>query len=272
MLQGSIMENDMNNDSNPALIDIYLEALKMQESSGNYQAEHESSTITDIVTGKPITVQALGAYGILDINWYGTETQESWAEQAGYEGADINDPKAQDAVAKYKVQEFFNKFGSWDAVSVAWFAGDGTAKDLVETGTIDYSKADVNGVDIKEYVDEMNTKIGEELMAMEVPMERFTLPSTVKGPPTPPVIAKQKDMQRVFAAQVLDAMTKANAGGIRPSFESQVPAQAGDFADNVVKTQVLRGDIGQDPVQEVSQYAQTVEQAFQQYLDAVNNG
>ena len=40
VLQGSIMENDMNNDSNPALIDIYLEALKMQESSGNYQAEH----------------------------------------------------------------------------------------------------------------------------------------------------------------------------------------------------------------------------------------
>ena len=83
------MENDMNNDSNPALIDIYLKALKMQESSGNYQAKHESSIITDIVTGKPIRVQALGAYGILDINWYGTETQQSWAEQAGYEGADI---------------------------------------------------------------------------------------------------------------------------------------------------------------------------------------
>jgi hypothetical protein len=39
-----------------------------------------------------------------------------------------------------------------------------------------------------------------------------------------------------------------------------------------VETQVKRGDIGVDPVQEVNQYAQTVEQAFQQYLDAVNNG
>jgi len=266
------MVEEMNNDSNPALIDIYLEALKMQESSGNYQAKHEPSFITDIVTGKKIRVQAIGAYGILDINWNGTKTQQSWAEQAGYKGADWHDPTVQDAVAKYKVQEFFNKFGSWDAVSVAWFAGSETAKDLVKTGTIDYSKADVNGVDIKEYVDEMNTKIGEELMAMEVPMETFTLPSTVKGPPTPPVIAKQKDMQRVFAAQVLDAMTKANAGGMRPSFESQVPTQAGDFADNVVKTQVIRGEIGQTPVDQVNQYAQTVEQAFQQYLDAVNNG
>jgi hypothetical protein len=245
VLQGSTMVKEMNNDSNPALIDMYLQALKMQESSGNYQAKHKPSIITDIVTGKKIRVQAIGAYGILDINWNGTKTQKSWAEQAGYKGADWHDPAVQDAVARYKVQEFFNKFGSWDAVSVAWFAGSETAKDLVETGTIDYSKADVNGVDIKEYVDEMNTKIGEELMTMEVPMETFTLPSTVAGPPTPPVIAKQKDMQQVFAAQVLDAMTKANSGGMRPSFESQVPEYKGrrDFADEVVRNKIRRGEI-----------------------------
>jgi hypothetical protein len=39
---------------------------------------------------------------------------------------------------------------------------------------------------------------------------------------TPTVTAKQKNMQEVFAAQILDAMTKANAGGMRPSFETQV--------------------------------------------------
>jgi len=266
------MKNEMTNDSNPALIDMYLEALKMQESSGNYQAQHTPEVITDIVTGKKIRVQAVGAYGILDINWNGTKTQKSWAEQAGYKGADWHDPAVQDAVARYKVQEYFNKYGSWDAVSVAWFAGAGNANELVNNGTINYDLADANGQTIKDYVDEMNTKIGEELMTMEVPMERFTMPSTVKGPPTPPVIAKQKDMQRVFAAQVLDAMTKANAGGFRPSFESQVPAQAGDFADAVVETQIKRGEIGQTPVDQVNQYAQTVEQAFQQYLDAVNNG
>ena len=43
VLQGSIMENDMNNDTNPALIDMYLKALLMQESSGNYQAKHKPS-------------------------------------------------------------------------------------------------------------------------------------------------------------------------------------------------------------------------------------
>ena len=222
VLPSSIMENEMTNDSNPALIDMYLEALKMQESSGNYQAQHKPEVITDIVTGKKIRVQAIGAYGILDINWTGTKTQKSWAEQAGYSGADWHDPVAQDAVAKYKVQEYFNKYGSWDAVSVAWFAGPNKAKELVDNGTINFDLTDTNGQSIKNYVDEMNTKIAEELMTMEVPIEPITMPSTVAGPPTPPVIAKQRDIQRVFAAQILDAMTKANAGGMRPSFETQV--------------------------------------------------
>ena len=259
------MENEVNNDTNPALLEMYLEALKMQESSGNYQAIHKPSIIEDAYTGKPIRVQALGAYGILDINW------KKWAKQAGVKDADWHDPQAQDTVAKFKVQQYFNKFGSWDAVSVAWFAGPKKADRLVNNGTVNFDLTDSNGQSIKDYVDEMNIKVAEELMNMEVPMETFTMPSTVSGPPTPPVLAKQKNTREVFAAQVLDAMTKANAGGMRPSFESQVPAQAGDFADAVVETKVKRGDMNK-ALDQVNQYAQTIEQAFQQYLDAVNNG
>jgi hypothetical protein len=237
------MENEMTNDNNPALIDIYLEALKMQESSGNYQAQHKPEVITDIVTGKKIRVQAVGAYGILDINWTGTETQKSWAEQAGYKNADWHDPVAQDAVAKYKVQEYFNKYGSWDAVSVAWFSGEGNANKLVKNGTIDYSASDANGQTIENYVDQMNKKISEEFMNMEVPIKPYTPPQIIEGPQTNPVVDSQRASQEVFAAQILDAMTRANAGGMRPSFESQVPAEAGDFADTVAQTQVRRGDI-----------------------------
>jgi len=233
----------MTNDNNPALIDIYLEALKMQESSGNYQAQHTPEVITDIVTGKKIRVQAVGAYGILDINWTGTKTQKSWAEQAGYSGADWHDPIAQDAVARYKVQEYFNKYGSWDAVSVAWFSGEGNANKLVKNGTIDYSASDANGQTIENYVDQMNKKISEEFMNMEVPIKPYTPPQIIEGPQTNPVVDSQRNQQEVFAAQILDAMTKANAGGMRPSFESQVPAEAGDFADTVAQTQVRRGDI-----------------------------
>ena len=231
------MENDMTNDTNPALIDMYMKALLMRESTGNYEAQHEPSIITDANTGKKIRVQALGGYGILDINW------DQWSKEAGFEGADWHDPKAQDAVAKYKVQQYFDRFQSWDAVSVAWFAGPNVAKRLVEEGTINYDKADSKGTTIKQYVDSMNNLIAEEFMTMEVPMETITVPSTVAGPPTPPVIAKQRDNQQVFAAQILDAMTKANAGGMRPSFESQVPAEAGDFAEKVAETKVRRGEI-----------------------------
>jgi hypothetical protein len=237
VVQGSIMENDMNNDTNPALIDMFLEALKMQESSGNYQVLHTPSVIEDAYTGKPVRVQGLGAYGILDINW------KKWAKEAGLQGADWHDPKAQDTVAKFKVQQYFDRFNSWDAVSVAWFAGPNKAKQLVDNGTINFDLTDANGQSIKDYVDEMNTKISEEFMTMEVPMETITMPQIYPGPQSNPVIDKQRNNQEVFAAQILDAMTKANAGGNRPSFESQVPAQAGDFADAVVEAKVKRGEI-----------------------------
>ena len=79
MLQGSIMENENIIDSNPNMIGLYLEALKQKESSGDYQVLHNPSIITDVNTGKPIRVQALGAYGILDINW------NKWSKEAGLE-------------------------------------------------------------------------------------------------------------------------------------------------------------------------------------------
>tara|TARA_B100001094_G_scaffold330905_1_gene397418 strand:+ start:6052 stop:6765 length:714 start_codon:yes stop_codon:yes gene_type:complete len=236
------MENDMTNDSNPALLDMYLESLFLQESTKNYNAVHKPSVITDINTGKKIRVQALGGYGILDINF------PVWAKQAGLEDFsmsdnDWEDPKVQDAIAKYKVQEYFNKYNSWDAVSVAWFAGPGKADTLVKDGTINYEEADNNGVTIKEYVAKMNNNLSEELMNIELPMQTFTPPQMISGPQTNPVVDNQRNMQQVFAAQILDAMTKANGSGMRPSFESQVPAEAGDFADKVAETQVRRGDI-----------------------------
>jgi len=237
VVQGSIMVEEVNNDTNPALIDMYIEALKMQESSGDYQVLHTPSVIEDAYTGKPVRVQGLGAYGILDINW------KKWAKEAGLEGADWHDPKAQDTVARFKVQQYFDRFNSWDAVSVAWFAGPNKAKELVNNGTINFDLTDTNGQSIKDYVDEMNTKIAEELMTMELPIETFQMQPIIQGPQTNPVIDKQRNNQEVFAAQILDAMTKANAGGMRPSFESQVPAEAGDFAETVAETKVRRGEI-----------------------------
>ncbi len=231
MLQGSIMENENIMDSNPNLIGMYLEALKQKESSGDYQVLHNPSTITDANTGKPIRVQALGAYGILDINW------DVWSKQAGLDGADWHDPKAQDIVARYKVQEYFNKYNSWDLVSIAWFAGPNKAKEVMNTGRANLDKTDNTGQSIKEYVDAMNKLIADELMNMEVDIEPIELPQEPVGP----VITSMNPNER-YAAQILDAITKANAGGTRPDFESQVPEQAGSFEASAIKTFIRRNE------------------------------
>ena len=51
VLQGNIMEVDRDiMNTNPALIDIYLSALKMKESTNNYLAKHSPSVIEDFAT------------------------------------------------------------------------------------------------------------------------------------------------------------------------------------------------------------------------------
>jgi len=242
VLTGSIMEND----SNPALIDIYQKALLMRESSGNYNAKHKPSVIPDSVTGKPIRVQGLGGYGVLDINY------EPWAKQAGLNGfnmkdGDWQDPKVQDRIVKYKLQQYFNMFGSWEAVSVAWFAGPNVARRLINSGTINFDKADSNGTTIKQYVDSMNNLVSEELMTMEVPMETFEPPQIYFGPQKVPVVKESRDNNAVYAAQILDALTRANSSnGVRPNlkadFQSQVPEQVGSFEGTEIKTNIRRGE------------------------------
>lgn len=231
-----MMDMEFSNDNNPNLINLYLNALLYQESTNNYSATHKPSTIIDFETKKPIKVQALGGYGILDINF------PVWAKQAGLNDfsmaqQDWKDPRVQDAVAKYKVQYYFDKYNSWDLVSVAWFAGESKADELNNNGTIDFDKADSNGVTIKEYVDKMNNNIANELMTMEIPMQ--PIQNIMPTPVTKPV-----QIDDVYAASILDAITKSNAGGIRPSldadYKSQVPDAAGDMDVAKLKTDIRR--------------------------------
>tara|TARA_R110000772_G_scaffold125352_1_gene232027 strand:+ start:89 stop:298 length:210 start_codon:yes stop_codon:yes gene_type:complete len=60
----------------------FMEATKEQENAGgNYLLKHKPTKMVGF-DGQLIDVQALGAYGILDVNW------DKWSKQAGYEGAD----------------------------------------------------------------------------------------------------------------------------------------------------------------------------------------
>ncbi len=106
--------------------------------------------------------------------------------------------------------------------------------------------ADVpNSLDIADYVAGMNKLIGEELMNIEVPMQTFETPRIYSGPVE--VQGASQDQDTVFAAQILNSLTKANAGGVRPSldgdYKSQVPAAAGEMDVTKLKTEIRRNEM-----------------------------
>ena len=107
------------------------------------------------------------------------------------------------------------------------------------------SQQDSNGTDIADYVAGMNKLIGEELMNIEVPMQTFETPRIYSGPEE--VQGASQDQDTVFAAQILNSLTKANAGGVRPSldgdYKSQVPAAAGEMDVAKLKTEIRRNEM-----------------------------
>lgn len=92
--------------------DDFFNAVALQESGGNYNATNER-------TG------AFGKYQIMPENW------ASWAREAGLgEGAEQT-PENQEKVAKYKLGQYFDKYGAQGAL-VAWYAGEQNAKRWVD--------------------------------------------------------------------------------------------------------------------------------------------
>jgi hypothetical protein len=92
----------------------FLNAIAGQESGGNYSAQNKSSG-------------AMGKYQIMPSNIMGTG--KGWDYEAL--GRDVNigeflgSPKIQEAIAQYKLQSYYQKYGAAGA-AVAWYAGPGT--------------------------------------------------------------------------------------------------------------------------------------------------
>lgn len=108
-----------NNTGNPAVVqggssfEKFVNAITGQESGGNYNARNRSSG-------------AMGRYQIMPGNIQGSN--RGWDFEAL--GRDISpsqfmgSPQLQDAIARYKLQQYFNKWGPRGA-AVAWYAGPG---------------------------------------------------------------------------------------------------------------------------------------------------
>lgn len=92
--------------------DDFFKAVGAQESGGDYGATNSRT-------------KAFGKYQILPSNW------PSWAREAGLpEGAEQT-PENQEKVAKYKLGQYFDKYGAEGAL-VAWYSGEQNAKRWVD--------------------------------------------------------------------------------------------------------------------------------------------
>jgi len=191
-------------------IETFMSAIRRLESgshAGNYAA------LGRVVGGQ----RALGAYQIMSNNWPG------WAAEAGISGADWHDPMAQNRVARYKMLQYYNRFGSWELVAIAWFAGPGAAQQALAngTGTVGGRK-DANGTSVNTYLEKMRIYMAEAAQNMGPRPDQPSLPAVYSPPwmtPTdqggemlPP--AEETSMAQLLT-ETLDTMSAAAAGGTR---------------------------------------------------------
>lgn len=101
----------------------FVNSISGQESGGNYGAINRHSG-------------AMGKYQIMPSNIRGAG---GWDKEAlGYNistQAFMNSPEIQEKIARYKLQQYYNKYGPAGA-AIAWYAGPGAANKYVNTGSV----------------------------------------------------------------------------------------------------------------------------------------
>lgn len=86
-------------------VDAFMNAIMGQESNGNPEAVNPYS----------------GAYGLFQF------MPDTWLSAARQAGLDPNDRSAanQKAVARHEMMKYYNEFGNWRDVAIAWYGGEG---------------------------------------------------------------------------------------------------------------------------------------------------
>ena len=157
---------------------------------------------------------AVGAYQFLTKYW------DWYSSNAGYPDADINDPRVQDAVARYWFNRNYNDLGSWELAAIAHFAGRTTAFEAKQNGIESVMNIkDSTGTTIGDYVNkamqhyreqiELYGKIDKDVAAMNLPDYGQ---SGFGGQFKPEEIVSKE------AATVLDVITNAMSDGGRKKF------------------------------------------------------
>ncbi len=105
-------------------LDAYMKSVRLRQGGSS-----EDTMLYEKVTGRSGDVALLGPYGIRSDEW------GQLAEQAGISGANWRDKSAQEAVVRHQFTRLYNQYGGrWDAVSVAWKAGEEVANRVINDG------------------------------------------------------------------------------------------------------------------------------------------
>jgi len=107
-----------NAPAGPAGLDLFLYALGKVESGNNYDA---------MGPRHPQYGRARGRWQMMEAFY------PAWAREAGVNPNDWS-AAAQERVARHRMTNLYRKYGTWDLVAVAWFAGEGRANTAQKRG------------------------------------------------------------------------------------------------------------------------------------------
>lgn len=121
----------------PAGLDLFMYALGYVESRNNYDAMGPKH---------PEYGRARGRFQMMEAFY------PAWAREAGVNPNDWS-AAAQERVARHRMSNLYRKYGTWDLVAVAWFAGEGRANKAAKQGITSVGGIrDSLGTSVSDYV------------------------------------------------------------------------------------------------------------------------
>lgn len=177
--------------------------------------------------------RARGAYQIME------KIYPAWAKEVGVNPNDLS-PEAQDKVARHKMSQYYRRYGRWDLVAVAWFAGPGRADKAAKQGIESVGGLkDVIGTSVAKYVQKamkvMGTGPTEPLTPRRepgVPDGGAPVPMTTEQKPSPEVqFVQDSQRQQEVMAQIMSAISSAASASGGKVLDTK--ALFGDIYDEV---------------------------------------
>jgi hypothetical protein len=172
-------------------VDQFMAALSGQESGGSYTAQNGR-------TG------AYGRFQIMPANW------PSWSREAGIPGA-AQTPENQEKVARYKLQQYFDKFGNWEDVASAWYSG--SPMSAYTPAQLDRPQGNGDEPSIRQYVQSVMGRAGvsgSDEYNPSTPPPPVSIEGALNSlrPDELPDISNRSADPNVLKSQILDIQTK----------------------------------------------------------------